>query len=139
MGDSDLQAQIDAAKAYEEFFVPALFGQWASRVADAAHIRTGNHVLDVACGTGVLAREVASRVGSSGFVAGVDASPAMLGSSKPCATSEGAGFTSNSQDLVQAELCALDGTRCKPRLHGRQDAGASRGGARTPRGVDPTT
>jgi SAM-dependent methyltransferase len=78
MSDSDLQAQIGAAKAYEEFFVPALFGEWATRVAALAQIETGNHVLDVACGTGVLAREAASRVGPSGFVAGLDASPGML-------------------------------------------------------------
>jgi hypothetical protein len=51
MSGSDLQAQITAAKAYEEFFVPALFGEWARRVAAAARIRTGDHVLDVACGT----------------------------------------------------------------------------------------
>jgi len=78
MSDFSLQAQIDAAKAYEEFFVPALFGEWAPRVADVAQIRSGGHVLDVACGTGVLAREAASRAGASGFVAGVDTSPAML-------------------------------------------------------------
>ena len=78
MSGSDLQAQITAAKAYEEFFVPALFGEWARRVAAAARIRTGDHVLDVACGTGVLAREAASQVGPSGFVAGVDTSPGML-------------------------------------------------------------
>jgi SAM-dependent methyltransferase len=78
MSGSDLQAQITAAKAYEEFFVPALFGEWAPRVAAAARIRTGDHVLDVACGTGVLAREAASQVGPSGFVAGVDTSPGML-------------------------------------------------------------
>jgi SAM-dependent methyltransferase len=78
MSDSDLQAQIAAAMAYEEFFVPALFGEWATRVAALARIQTGNHVLDVACGTGVLAREAASRVGPSGFVAGLDPSPGML-------------------------------------------------------------
>lgn len=78
MSGSDLQAQIAAAKAYEEFFVPALFGEWAPRVAAAARLRTGDHVLDIACGTGVLAREAASQVGPSGFVAGVDAGPGML-------------------------------------------------------------
>jgi SAM-dependent methyltransferase len=78
MSGSDLQAQITAAKAYEEFFVPALFGDWAPRVVAAARIRPGDHVLDVACGTGVLTREAASQVGASGFVAGVDASLGML-------------------------------------------------------------
>jgi len=78
MSDPTLQAQIDAAKAYEALMVPALFGQWASKVADAAQIRPGQRVLDVACGTGILAREAVSRTGPSGFVAGVDPSPGML-------------------------------------------------------------
>src|SRR5215510_2837611 len=78
MNDSDLQTQITAAKLYEQFFVPALFAQWAPRVAALAHIQPGDQVLDVACGTGVLAREALSRVGASGFVAGVDASPGMI-------------------------------------------------------------
>lgn len=47
MSDPTLQAQIDAAKAYEALMVPALFGQWASKVADAAQIRPGQRVLDV--------------------------------------------------------------------------------------------
>ena len=46
MSDSNLRAQIAAAKAYEEFFVPALFGEWATRVAAVAQVQTGNHVLD---------------------------------------------------------------------------------------------
>ena len=78
MSESNLQAQIAAARVYEEFFVPALVGEWAPRVAALAQLRPGEHVLDVGCGTGVLAREVASRVGPQGFVAGVDASSGML-------------------------------------------------------------
>jgi hypothetical protein len=51
------QVTQNAAETYEEFFVPALFEEWAERVVDAAQIEEGQHVLDVACGTGVLARE----------------------------------------------------------------------------------
>lgn len=73
-----LQAQIDAANAYEALFVPALFQQWAPRVASAAQLRPGQRVLDVACGTGVLAREAASRVGATGTAVGLDPNPGML-------------------------------------------------------------
>jgi SAM-dependent methyltransferase len=77
-----LQAQIDAANAYETLFVPALFGQWAPKVADAAQIQPGQRALDVACGTGILAREVASRTGPTGYVAGLDPNPGMLAVAK---------------------------------------------------------
>ena len=78
MSESASQAQIDVATAYERLFVPALFQAWAPRVVAAAQIRPGHRVLDVACGTGVLAREAASHVGSTGSVAGVDPNPGML-------------------------------------------------------------
>jgi ubiquinone/menaquinone biosynthesis C-methylase UbiE len=64
MSNPTLQAQIDAANAYEALFVPALFGQWVQKVADAAKIQPGQRVLDVACGTGILARGIASRIAS---------------------------------------------------------------------------
>ena len=38
MSEPTLQTQIDAANAYEALFVPALFGQWAPKVADAAQL-----------------------------------------------------------------------------------------------------
>ena len=72
------EEEIAAAAAYEELHVPALFRQWTPRVVGAAQIRAGNRVLDVACGTGVLAREARLHVGDSGFVAGIDATPGML-------------------------------------------------------------
>ncbi|HYF00018.1 MAG TPA: class I SAM-dependent methyltransferase [Planctomycetota bacterium] len=78
MGDPSVEAQVKAAEAYEQFFVPALFQEWAPRVADAAGVRPGQRVLDVACGTGVLAREVAARLGDSGGVAGLDPNAGML-------------------------------------------------------------
>ena len=44
MSEPTLRAQIDAAEKYEALMVPALFGEWASRVADAALIRPGQRV-----------------------------------------------------------------------------------------------
>ena len=73
-----MQDDINAASAYEQCFVPALFHEWAPRVAAAARLEPAQRVLDVACGTGVLAREAASRVGDAGLVAGLDANRGMV-------------------------------------------------------------
>ncbi|MGJ3237125.1 MAG: class I SAM-dependent methyltransferase [Anaerolineae bacterium] len=79
MSDSDRgQVNRSAAEVYDAFFVPALFQQWASRIADAADFQTGHDVLDVACGTGVLTRTVAERVGPTGEVIGLDNNEDML-------------------------------------------------------------
>ena len=66
------------AAVYDESFVPALFAQWAPVVAEAAGIRPGERVLDVACGTGALTAAVAGRVGPDGAVVGLDLNPEML-------------------------------------------------------------
>jgi SAM-dependent methyltransferase len=78
MDERRLEQEISGALAYETLHVPALFGEWTSRVLEAAQVRAGQRVLDVACGTGVLARAAAERVGSAGHVVGVDVNPGML-------------------------------------------------------------
>jgi SAM-dependent methyltransferase len=78
MTDQTIRRDLDAATGYQELLVPALMQEWAPRVADAAAIRAGDRVLDVACGTGVLTREAARRAGPSGAVTGLDLSPEML-------------------------------------------------------------
>jgi SAM-dependent methyltransferase len=66
------------AEFYEATFVPALFAEWAPLLVEASEVQPGHRVLDVACGTGVVARAAAARVGGAGEVAGVDRSQAML-------------------------------------------------------------
>lgn len=68
----------EGAWAYEDLHVNALFRQWAEPVLDAAAVTAGESVLDVACGTGVLARTARARVGSTGSVTGLDVNPGML-------------------------------------------------------------
>lgn len=72
------QVNHSAAQVYEDFFLPALFQEWAGPVIDAAGIQSGQRVLDVGCGTGVVARAIAARVGPSGSVVGLDVNDGML-------------------------------------------------------------
>ena len=75
----------ECAGYYEDLLVPALFSKWAKRLAKAARIDAGDRVLDVACGTGVLAREAAKRAGPAGSVRGLDSNPGMLAQAKKLA------------------------------------------------------
>jgi ubiquinone/menaquinone biosynthesis C-methylase UbiE len=68
----------NAAETYERALVPAVFAPWAPLVVALADPRPGERVLDVACGTGVVARRAAQRVGSTGKVTGLDLNPGML-------------------------------------------------------------
>jgi ubiquinone/menaquinone biosynthesis C-methylase UbiE len=72
------QLTSTAARAYEELFVPALFGPWAPRMVAAARLAPGMHVVDVGCGTGVLALQAARAVSPGGTVVGIDLNPGML-------------------------------------------------------------
>jgi ubiquinone/menaquinone biosynthesis C-methylase UbiE len=64
-----------AAEIYESVLVPAVFAAWAPLVVALADPRPGEHVLDVACGTGVVARVASQRVGPTGSVVGLDLNP----------------------------------------------------------------
>lgn len=72
------QISEEGAEVYESRFVPALFAGWCEAVVDTAAPRAGQEVLDVACGTGVVARAVADRLAGGGRVVGVDLNPSML-------------------------------------------------------------
>jgi ubiquinone/menaquinone biosynthesis C-methylase UbiE len=67
-----------APESYERYFVPAIGGPLAHDLITEAAIRPGERVLDVACGTGVVSRLAAERVGASGSVAALDVNAAML-------------------------------------------------------------
>jgi SAM-dependent methyltransferase len=72
------QLSVEAAEAYEANFVPALFAAWALHLVEAAGVAPGQAVLDVGCGTGVVARTAADRIGGQGRVAGLDLNEGML-------------------------------------------------------------
>jgi ubiquinone/menaquinone biosynthesis C-methylase UbiE len=75
---------------YERHLVPSIFAPWAEEVVEVAGVRPGQRVLDIACGTGVVARTAARRPGSGGNVTGLDLSAPMLDVARSAAAAEGA-------------------------------------------------
>jgi ubiquinone/menaquinone biosynthesis C-methylase UbiE len=78
LSDQQWQVAGSAAQVYERQLVPAIFAPWAPRVLALAAPAARERVLDVACGTGVVARLAAEQVGSDGRVVGLDLNPGML-------------------------------------------------------------
>jgi ubiquinone/menaquinone biosynthesis C-methylase UbiE len=109
------QVSRNAAEVYEEFFVPALFQMWTSRVAEAADVQPGQRVLDVGCGTGILARTLAERVGAGGSVVGLDVNEGMLAVAQQKAASikwryglaEALPFDRDSFDAVMSQFALM--------------------------------
>jgi ubiquinone/menaquinone biosynthesis C-methylase UbiE len=71
-------AQPSFPEVYEQALVPPLFSPWADPLLDAVGLAPGSRVLDVACGTGIVARRAKARLGATGTVLGVDVNPGML-------------------------------------------------------------
>jgi len=66
------------AHAYEKYLVPAFFAGCAEQLLELAEVKPGERVLDVATGTGIVARLAAARVGTEGTVTGTDVNEGML-------------------------------------------------------------
>src|SRR5215212_7597580 len=80
--EGQVRAMFDGiARVYDlmnSLMTAGLHHRWRERAADLAALRPGGRALDVACGTGDLAIELARRVGRSGEVVGSDFSEQML-------------------------------------------------------------
>jgi ubiquinone/menaquinone biosynthesis C-methylase UbiE len=73
------QLEGHGPQAYERYLVPAFFDGCARQLLDLAPPAPGQRVLDVACGTGVVARRArAQQAGGGGTVVGVDVNESML-------------------------------------------------------------
>ena len=75
---SGFQVSGGAAERYERYAVQYFIGPWAPGLVASAALGRAERVLDLACGTGVMARIAASKVGEAGHVTGLDINAGML-------------------------------------------------------------
>jgi len=81
MSDGHWQLEGSSAELYQRYLVPAITTKWADDLIDRAQLHAGETVLDVACGTGVVARLAAKKV-APGHVTGLDLNPGMLAAAR---------------------------------------------------------
>jgi ubiquinone/menaquinone biosynthesis C-methylase UbiE len=100
---SGYQLTDDAAQARERYSVRYFMGPWAPGLVALAALQPGERVLDVACGTGLVARLAAPVVGPTGKITGVDINDGMLAVARSLPPPAGASIT-----WVQGDAVALD-------------------------------
>lgn len=92
LGDYGWQLHGNSAELYERYLVPTVTLPWARDLVERVGLRPGDRVLDVACGTGVVARLAATAVGAGGSVAAVDVNREMLAVGRSVSPPDGAGI-----------------------------------------------
>jgi ubiquinone/menaquinone biosynthesis C-methylase UbiE len=78
-----------APELYERHLVPAITLPWAVDLVDRVGVSRGDRVLDLACGTGVVARTAAPRVERAGRVVALDVNVGMIEVARSLAPASG--------------------------------------------------
>ncbi|HWP56370.1 MAG TPA: methyltransferase domain-containing protein [Candidatus Acidoferrales bacterium] len=77
------------AEVYERYLVPGILAPWTAELLALAAPRPGERLLDLACGTGLVARAAAPDVGFGGKIVGLDINPGMLAVGRAVASEKG--------------------------------------------------
>ena len=126
---SGFQVAGGAADLYERYAVRHILGPWAPGLVASAVLQAGERVLDLACGTGVVARIAASKVGNAGRVTGLDINVAMLNAARALPPPTGASITwvEGSATAMSLPDVSLDVVLCQQGLQFFPDKPAALG------------
>ena len=112
------QLSTKAAELYERYVARHILGPWAPLLVEAAGLATGERALDVACGTGVVTRIAAQRVGPGGRVVGLDLNPGMIAVARSLPAPVGAPIEWIERSAVDLQLsdASFDAVFCQQGL-----------------------
>ena len=116
--DCCLDGVQNPAEVYEDFLVRWQFRPWTAVLLAEAALRPGEHILDLATGTGIVAREAAPFVGEPGRVVALDINPAMLAVGRSLPEPAGASIEWLEGDAAALPLpeAAFDAVLCQQGL-----------------------
>jgi ubiquinone/menaquinone biosynthesis C-methylase UbiE len=77
-GEQTLFSALSFPDLYEQALVGPIFQPWVEPLLADVRLSPGDRVLDIACGTGIVARLAKEHLGSSAIVVGVDLNSQML-------------------------------------------------------------
>lgn len=106
------------AEAYESYMVPGMFAPFVADLLAAALPQPGEHVLDLACGTGVVVRQLAPLVMPGGSVDALDINAAMLSVARDVSRSAGAqcSFYQGNMEMLPFAARTYDLVTCQQGL-----------------------
>src|ERR1043165_3749182 len=85
-GMENIQRQPDLGDIFEKLLVPAVFERYARDLVERARpFGPSDRILDLGCGTGIVARILRDRLGGAARLAGVDVNPQMIAKAKSLA------------------------------------------------------
>lgn len=114
----DSTLDTTAAEAYDSVLVPVVLQSWAEQMIREADVQEGMRTLDIACGTGVVARCAARACGPSGYTSGIDIDPAMIEVARAAARRQGLeiDYRCTSADQLPFEAGSFDTVFCQQGL-----------------------
>jgi ubiquinone/menaquinone biosynthesis C-methylase UbiE len=118
-----------SAENYQRYFVPAIATPVSAGLLHAADLQPGERILDVACGTGAIARLAAALVGPSGSVTAIDIAPDMIAVAKSTGVPAGSHVEWHVSDATSLPLAdgAYDVVLCQMGLMFMEDPSAALG------------
>jgi SAM-dependent methyltransferase len=112
-GSAKMEITGTPGEIYEQHIVPAIVARWAPELVEVVGVRPGERVLDLACGTGIVTRLLADRVGPAGRVVGLDVNASMLAAARIAVTSPQIEWLEGNAMSIPLPDAAFDAVVCQ--------------------------